>query len=107
MEKKQAIIDILLSQMEKNESIPPLSSNSLLLQRELTKDSPGLKKIGNLIKSDPALASHVLKIANSVVYKGLNQVDNIKEALLRLGLNEIKNITVWAVHQSNFKTKDP
>ena len=107
MENNQAIIDILLSKMEKNESIPPLSNNSLLLQRELTKDSLSLNKIGNLIKSDPALTSHVLKIANSIFYKGLNQVDNIKEAILRLGVDEIKKITVWAVHQSNFKTKDP
>ncbi|MCP4670809.1 MAG: HDOD domain-containing protein [Desulfobacula sp.] len=106
MKKKQAIIDILLSQMEKNESIPPLSNNSLLLQREVTKDSPDFKKIGNMIKSDPALTSHILKIANSPVYKGLEQVDNVKEAMLRLGINEIKNVVIWAMHQSNFKTQD-
>ncbi len=107
MEKNQAIIDILLSQMEKNESIPPLSSNSLLLQQEITKDSPSFKKIATMIRYDPALTSHVLKIANSVVYRGLNQIDNIKDAILRLGLDEMKNIIIWAVHKSNFKTKDP
>jgi len=107
MENNKAIIDILLSQMGKSESIPPLSNNSMLLQRELTKESPDFKKMGNLIKSDPPLTSHVLKIANSPVYKGLEPVDNIKEALLRLGTNEIKNIATWAIHQSNFKTKDP
>jgi HD-like signal output (HDOD) protein len=106
MEKNQAIIDILLSQMEENESIPPLSSNSLLLQQEVTKDSPSLEKIETMIKYDPALTSHVLKIANSVFYRGLHQIDNIKDAILRLGLNEMKNILIWAVHQSNFKTTD-
>ena len=107
MNDNQAIIDILLTQMESNESIPPLSNNSLLLQQELTKASPDFNKIGNMIKSDPALTSHVLKIANSVVYKGLEQIDNVKEAMLRLGLDEIKNVAVWAIHQANFKSQDP
>ncbi len=107
MEKNEAIIDIILSQVEKEESLPPLSNNSLLLQKEMTKISPDFKKIENMIKADPALTSHVLRIANSVIYKGLEQVETVKEAILRLGTNEINNITTWAIHQSNFQSKDP
>jgi HD-like signal output (HDOD) protein len=107
MEKNKAIIDIILSQVKKEESLPPLSNNSLLLQREITKPDPNLKKIENMIKADPALTSHILRIANSVVYKGLETVDTVKEAMLRLGANEISNIASWAIHQSNFQTKDP
>lgn len=106
MEKK-AIIDIILSQVEKEDSLPPLSDNSLKLQREITKKSPDFKKIENMIKSDPALTSHILKISNSVVYKGLELVDTVKEAILRLGINEINNIAIWSIHQSNFQTTDP
>ena len=107
MEKNEAIIDILLSQVKKEDSLPPLSHNSLMLQREITKSSPDFKKIENMIKADPALTSHILKIANSVVYKGLEEVDSVKEAILRLGTNEINNIATWTIHQSNFQTKDP
>ncbi|MCP3875912.1 MAG: HDOD domain-containing protein [Desulfobacteraceae bacterium] len=106
MEKNQAIIDVLLSQVKKEDSLPPLSKNSLLLQQEITKKSPGFKKIEKMIKSDPALTSHILRIANSVVYKGLEQIDTVKEAMLRLGTQEISNIASWAIHQSNFQTKD-
>jgi HD-like signal output (HDOD) protein len=107
MEKNKALIDIILSQVKKEESLPPLSNNSLLLQREITKSEPNLKKIENMIKADPALTSHILRIANSIVYKGLETVDSVKEAMLRLGTNEISNIASWAIHQSNFQTKDP
>lgn len=107
MNKNEAIIDIILSQVKKEESLPPLSNNSLMLQREMTKSSPDFKKIENMIKADPALTSHILKIANSVVYKGLEEVDTVKEAILRLGINEINNIAAWTIHQSNFQTKDP
>ncbi|MCK5696006.1 MAG: HDOD domain-containing protein [Desulfobacula sp.] len=107
MKKNEAIIDILLSQVKKEDSLLPLSQNSLMLQREITKNSPDFKKIENMIKADPALTSHILKIANSVVYKGLEEVDSVKEAILRLGTNEINNIATWTIHQSNFQTKDP
>lgn len=107
MKKKEAIIDVLLSQVKKEDSLPPLSNNSLLLQREITKESPDIKKLENMIKADPALTAHILKIANSVVYKGLEQVVSVKEAILRLGLIEISNIATWAIHQSNFQTNDP
>jgi len=106
MKKDEAIIDVLLSQVKKEDSLPPLSNNSLLLQREITKDSPDIKKLENMIKADPALTGHILKIANSVVYKGLEQVISVKEAILRLGMIEISNIATWAIHQSNFQTKD-
>ena len=44
MENNKAIIDILLSQIEKKDSLPPLSNNSLQLQKEITKVSLNLEK---------------------------------------------------------------
>jgi len=107
MEKNEAIIDIILSQVKNENSLPPLSNNSLLLQREMTKNSPDFKKIENMIKVDPTITSHVLRIANSVFYKGLEEISTVKDAIVRLGILEINNITTWAIHQSNFQTKDP
>jgi len=40
MEKNEAIIDILLSEIKNEDSLPPLSNNSLSLQQEITKSSP-------------------------------------------------------------------
>jgi HD-like signal output (HDOD) protein len=107
MEKNEAIIDILLSEIKNEDSLPPLSNNSLSLQQEITKSSPDFKKIENMIKVDPSLTSYFLRIANSIVYKGLEPVDTVKEAIRRLGTTEINNIATWAIHQSNFQTKDP
>lgn len=107
MTNQEPIIDILLSHVEKKESLPPLSNNAQLLQKEVTQSTPDMDKITNMIKADPALTSHVLKIANSVIYKGLEKIDTVKEALLRLGLDEIRNIAMWGIHQSNFKADDP
>jgi HD-like signal output (HDOD) protein len=107
MEKDTALIDILLSAVKSEDSLPPLSQNSLLLQREIAKTSPEIRKIEAMIKYDPALTGHLLKIANSVLYKGLVKIGTVKDAILRLGINEIKNIVSWSIHRANFQTKDP
>ncbi len=107
MDKDTALIDILLSEVKKEDSLPPLSQNSLLLQREIAKTSPAIKKIEAMIKYDPSLTGHLLKIANSALYKGLVTIGTVKDAILRLGINEIKNIVSWSIHSANFQTKDP
>ncbi len=107
MNKEKSIIDILKSQMEKEESLPVLSKNSLKLQNEIAKNDPNLKKIEMMIKLDPSLASYVLKTANSSYYRGLEQVSTIKEAMIRLGRIELCNIIVQAVHKNNFQSGDP
>ncbi|MEA1969615.1 MAG: HDOD domain-containing protein [Thermodesulfobacteriota bacterium] len=107
MSKDRSIIDILKSQIKKNNALPVLSKNSLQLQNEVVKENPNLKKIETMIKFDPSIAGHVLKMANSAFYRGLEQISTIKEAMLRLGTMELGNIVVQAVHKANFQSKDP
>lgn len=107
MEEQEPIIEILLSHVKEKKSLPPMSNNSLLLQKQLTKESPDIDKIQNLIKADPSLTVHVLKLANSAMYRGLEKADTIKEAVLRLGFDEVRNLAMWAIHHSGFQTRDP
>lgn len=107
MSKDRSIIDILKSQIKKNNALPVLSKNSLQLQNEVVKENPNLKKIETMIKFDPSIAGHVLKMANSAFYRGLEQISTIKEAMLRLGTMELGNVVVQAVHKANFQSKDP
>ncbi len=107
MQEKKSIIDILKSQMKRENSLPVLSKNSLNLQKEVVKEDPDFKKIGIMIKMDPSLTGYILKMANSSYYRGLEQVSTIKEAMIRLGNIELCNIIVQAVHKQNFQSKDP
>ena len=106
MKSSESIVDVLKSQLNQETLIPTLSKNSLRLQDEVIKTDMSIRKVENLIKTDPAVTAHVLKVANSAFYKGLNRVDTIKEAILRLGSKELGNVVMWAVHQSNFHSKD-
>jgi putative nucleotidyltransferase with HDIG domain len=47
-----------------------------------------------VIKKDQALTSKVLKIVNSAYYGFYRQIGNIDQAIVILGFNEVKNITI-------------
>ncbi len=61
---------------------------SLLLQPEVE-----LAEIAGLFQSDPALAARVVASCNSSYYGGREPIDNIRDAVLRLGLRELSHLT--------------
>ena len=62
-------------------------------------------KLGEIIQADPALASRVLRIANSAFYGMTRKVSNFDTALTVLGGNTIKNIALSFVIAQGFQGK--
>jgi HD-like signal output (HDOD) protein len=77
------------------------------LQLEVTAEDPDIEKIMQMIEMDQAITGELLKTANSPFYKGLDSVDTVRDAILRLGMNEVANLVMFAIHRSNFKSDDP
>jgi putative nucleotidyltransferase with HDIG domain len=53
-----------------------------------------LPEVGEIIRTDPALAAQILRVANSAAYAGRAPARTIREALLRLGLKEVRRLAV-------------
>jgi putative nucleotidyltransferase with HDIG domain len=54
------------------------------------------RDIQDLVRSDPALATKVLKIVNSAFYGLPSKIASLERAILMLGLNSIKNLALAA-----------
>lgn len=102
MPEQQSILEIIKSQIRKEESLPVLSPKAMKLQQEIIKPDPDFKTVIQQIQTDPTLTSQVLKAANSPFYRGLGEVETIKDAVLRLGQNEMVNLVMQAIHRQNF-----
>ncbi len=48
------------------------------------------QSLEELIKRDPALVVGLLKLVNSAVFRGQRQINSIKEAIILLGMNELR-----------------
>ena len=62
--------------------------------------------IRQLIAQDPALTSEVIRIANSVLYRGVSPVEDVAGAIMRLGFRETANVAMSAACRSLFAMED-
>ncbi len=79
----------------------PFSISKILT---ITKDTrSGAEDLALAIQSDAAITATILKVANSVLFASRNRtVSDIKEAVVRLGFEETKNIALCITVMKNF-----
>ena len=85
--------------------LPIFHPVALKLQRMLSNYDFTVDEVSQVACEDMSLASQMLKIANSPMYMGRTKVATIKEAVIRLGAQQVINLVIAAsqasVHSSN------
>ncbi len=108
MNQDKSFIEIVDTHLaSSNARLPVFNATALRIQQEIAKDESDLQLIEKLIVSDQALTAKVLSVSNSAFYKGLQQVSTVRNAVVRVGINEVSNIVMLITHESNFRSKDP
>lgn len=74
------------------EQIPTLPMMSEQIMKVLGDDTVSMRKAAALIEKDQSLAVRILKVANSSFYGNLSKVSSIDQALVILGLREVRAI---------------
>jgi HD-like signal output (HDOD) protein len=108
MAQQESFIEIIDKHLASSKArLPVFNSTALRIQQEIAKPEPDIRLIERLIVSDQSLTAKVLSVSNSSFYKGLNQVATVRNAIVRLGINEVSNIVMLVTHENNFRSKDP
>ncbi len=94
-------IDALLDQVVEVCPLPATTQRVLALT---SGDSAGIPEVSRVISTDPALATAVLRVANSAAY-GMGRVDRLETAVLRLGLRELHNLAAAMALFAAFRNK--
>lgn len=87
-------------------NLPVFHSVAVRLQQTLAKRDFTIDEVLELISEDQSLAGKVLKVANSSFYAGLSKVATIKEAIVRLGAQEIANVAMMASQFECYKSSN-
>jgi HD-like signal output (HDOD) protein len=87
--------------------LPPFPRVTAKLLTMLNDESVSTDQLSQLILSDPSLVVKVLHLANSPFYMISKPVENVKEAVLVLGLSTIKSITTAASIQKGLAAVRP
>src|ERR1700692_1069963 len=76
------------------EDLPPFPLVATRLLEVLSDDNAHITGVGRIIAAEPVFASRVLQMANSPLFALQTQVKTISHAIVLLGLDRVKVITV-------------
>jgi HD-like signal output (HDOD) protein len=91
--------------IDKISDLPTLPSVAMRINTELENESLTANKLGKIISEDTALASKLLRLANSAFYGLPSKVTTMDRAVTLLGFNTIKNLAL-SIAIYNFFEKD-
>lgn len=74
--------------------LPSLRSIDSALRELLNADQRYTQQISDVIRRDPSLTARLLRLVNSVYYGLANPVTNLEEAVLYLGLRQIRQLVM-------------
>lgn len=78
----------------KSIELPTYPGVALELQRLISSGNYGLGELARLVESDQALATAVLRTANSAFYGGAAPLTTLPQAISRVGANSLNNIAI-------------
>ena len=87
--------------------LPIFHPVALKLQQMLSNYDFTVDEVAQVANGDMSLASQMLKMANSPMYMGRTKVATIKEAVIRLGAQQVINIAIAASQASTHESANP
>jgi HD-like signal output (HDOD) protein len=94
-------------QVIKGEQIPSVPDILVNLYGELEKSEPNTRRVSELVAKDQAITGQVLKSINSPHFALQQAVESISQAVVLLGIGEIRNLVTAAAFQSRMQATSP
>ena len=77
-------------------ALPSIPKIIALLLNELDQAEPDLRKISQLINTDPVLTTRLLRLANSAQFQFASKISSVSEALALMGLDQVRSLAAAA-----------
>jgi HD-like signal output (HDOD) protein len=101
-----SLIDIMQEHLTSEQlQLPVFPPLALQLQNLLHRENANINQIAAMIAEDQAVASHLLRVANSAFFAGLSKVSTIKDAILRLGCQQVTSLVLLVTQQQQYRSQ--
>ena len=85
--------------------VPPVMPQVVRdVQSVIKKTSSTAEDVAAVIEREPVISLRLLSVANSPVYRGIQEIRHVKEAIPRLGLKETLNLIIAIANKSMYET---
>jgi HD-like signal output (HDOD) protein len=83
--------------------LPSIPKVIALLLNELGQEEPDLRKVTQMINTDPVLTTRLLRLANSAQFHLATKISSVSEALALLGFQQVHSLATAAAVAGAFK----
>ena len=88
-------------------ALPSLPDIALKVSRAIQEPNMSLHTIAKIISIDPAIASRIIQVANSPLFRGSSSISCCHEAITRLGLKMTQQLVTSFTMKQLFTCKQP
>lgn len=104
MTEQETFYNEILADLKNGRLVLPTLPEVALKVRDVVDDPDATSaKLADIIVTDPALSTRLLKVANSALYRGRHPVESIQMAVSRLGLTMVRNLVTSLVMEQMFQ----
>ena len=87
-------VNVLLNSVVASPHLPSLPAIALEVVELVQRPNLEIEELATTISNDPALASKVLKTANSSIYAQARDITTVSEAIVVLGMNTVRTLAL-------------
>ncbi len=104
MELESQLLSKFLDDINNNRiNLPTLPEVAFKVRQVIEDPESSAAKIAITIGSDPVLSTKLLQVANSPLYRASSPIENLQNAIARLGQTVVRNIVTSMVMQQIYK----
>ena len=87
-------------------SLPAMPQIIFTIEDTLKREDADIHDLSKVIEMDAGISSKLIGVANSVYYRGTKECDMVEEAIMRLGMQETKQLVYLISNRNLFALKD-
>ncbi len=107
MKTEDKFIATLMDDIAKGRlDLPTLPEVALKVRKMADDPEVSADKLAKIISTDAALSARLVQVANSVFFRGLHQVENVRTATVRLGSVCVRNVISSLVMGQIYQAKE-
>ena len=105
--KQHYLYKKLLNDLHDNRlTLPSVPDVAIKIRQALYDKKSNFRQISNIIASDPAITTKIIKTANSALYRSIHKIDDCQMAVTRLGTKVTSQLVTSFSMKELFTTKD-
>jgi HD-like signal output (HDOD) protein len=100
------LFKILQDLMADKLQLPMLPDIAIKVREAVADPSASGQGVAKILQSDPTIAARVIQVANSVRFSGQMKTDNLAQAVMRVGLSNVRELVMALTMRNIFQSKE-